>query len=102
MSSNDDRALAELARRIEAGRARAGIVGSPVGSVVSFPTAAVSTVGTHRAPPAGVSQLEALTYVPGLVGELIEWIVASAPKPSRVLALGAAVTLVGTIIGRRV
>ena len=43
-----------------------------------------------------------LTKVPGLVGDLIEWIVRSARRPNRVLALGAAITIVGTLIGRRV
>ena len=46
--------------------------------------------------------LDHLTYVPGLVGELIDWITATARRPNRVLALGAAVTVIGTLIGRRV
>src|SRR5262249_8820872 len=40
--------------------------------------------------------------VPGVVGEVIEWIVATARRPNRVLALAAAIPLVGTLIGRRV
>jgi len=43
-----------------------------------------------------------LTVVPGVVGEVIEWIVSSARRPNRMLALGAALTIVGTLIGRRV
>lgn len=38
----------------------------------------------------------------GVVGDLIDWITATARRPNRVLALGAAVTIVGTLIGRRV
>lgn len=47
-------------------------------------------------------ELAALTHVPGVVGDLIDWITATARRPNRVLALGAAVTIVGTLIGRRV
>jgi hypothetical protein len=50
--------------------------------------------------PEGVSELEALTYVPGLVGDIVEWIVKGAPRPNRMMALGVAVTIVGTLIGR--
>ena len=39
--------------------------------------------------------------MPGLVGELVDWITATSRRPNRVLALGAAVTVVGTLIGRR-
>lgn len=39
---------------------------------------------------------------PGLVGEIARWIVATARHPQPVLALGAALTVVGTAIGRRV
>jgi len=47
--------------------------------------------------------LEQYTHnVPGIVGDTIEWIVGTARRPNRVLALGAAITIVGTLIGRRV
>jgi hypothetical protein len=46
--------------------------------------------------------LNTYTYCPGVVGDIIDWIVATARRPNRVLALGAAVTVVGTLIGRRV
>ncbi len=42
-----------------------------------------------------------LTRVPGLVGDIVDWIEATARRPSRVLALGAAITVVGTAVGRR-
>src|SRR5262249_3787385 len=51
--------------------------------------------------PEGVSDIEALTYVPGLVGQIVDWIVAGARRPNRVMALGVALTVVGTLIGRR-
>jgi hypothetical protein len=43
-----------------------------------------------------------LTKAAGLVGRLIDWITASALYPNRPLALGAAITVVGTLMGRRV
>lgn len=52
--------------------------------------------------PKGVGEVEALTYVPGLVGQIVEWIVAGARRPNRVMALGVALAIVGTLIGRRV
>ena len=52
--------------------------------------------------PANATDLERLTYVPGLVGEITEWTVRAAPRPNRMMALCAAVALVGTLIGRYV
>jgi len=47
--------------------------------------------------------IEPLTRdVPGLVGEIIEWVVSTARVPNRILALGTALTTIGTLIGRRV
>jgi len=51
--------------------------------------------------PNGVGQVEALTYVPGLVGQIVEWIVSGARRPNRVMALGVALAVVGTLMGRR-
>src|SRR5262249_27409368 len=53
--------------------------------------------------PATTDELEPYTHnVPGVVGEVIEWIVATARRPNRVLAMAAAIPLVGTSIGLRV
>jgi hypothetical protein len=46
-------------------------------------------------------RLAELTECPGLVGDIIDWITDTARRPNRVLALGAAVTIIGTLIGRR-
>jgi hypothetical protein len=43
-----------------------------------------------------------LTQVPGVVGKLIDWTVATALYPNRTLALGAALVTVGTLMSRRV
>ena len=52
-------------------------------------------------PKAPIDELAHFTTVPGLVGKLVDWITATSRRPNRVLALGAAVTVVGTLIGRR-
>ena len=52
-------------------------------------------------PKPPIDELARYTSVPGLVGELVDWITATSRRPNRVLALGAAVTVVGTLIGRR-
>lgn len=44
---------------------------------------------------------DALTRCPGLLGELVDWIADSSRRPQRGLALGAAITLVGTAAGRK-
>jgi hypothetical protein len=51
--------------------------------------------------PDGVTELEGLTYVPGVVGDVIDWIVGGAPYPNRAMALATAVAVVGTKVGRR-
>lgn len=40
--------------------------------------------------------------VPGLLGDIVQWIVASSQKPQPALALGAAVTVLGTAMGRQI
>jgi hypothetical protein len=63
--------------------------------------------GSGSGPPAGdpagnpAVDLEPLTYVPGRVGEIVNWIVANARLPNRLLALAAALIVVGTLVGRR-
>ena len=52
--------------------------------------------------PAGATDLERLTYVPGIVGDITEWIVRGATRPNRMMALGVGTVVVGTIIGRYV
>ncbi|HEV2596248.1 MAG TPA: bifunctional DNA primase/polymerase [Sphingomicrobium sp.] len=48
------------------------------------------------------AKIERLTHCEGLVGDIIDWIEKSARRPNRALALGTAVTVIGTLIGRRV
>lgn len=47
-----------------------------------------------------MERLHELTHVPGLVGDLVNWIEASAPNPNRILAFSAALSLVGALAGR--
>jgi hypothetical protein len=57
--------------------------------------AAAAAEGAAATPKAPVDELARFTAVPGLVGEIVDWIVATSRRPNRVLALGAAVTVVG-------
>jgi hypothetical protein len=50
--------------------------------------------------PPGAGELEALTYVPGLVGDIVEWVLKGAHRPNRMMALGVALAVVGTLTGR--
>jgi Bifunctional DNA primase/polymerase, N-terminal len=43
-----------------------------------------------------------LTRVPGVMGDIVEWIVASNPKPNRTMALGAAFSVIGALLSRAV
>jgi hypothetical protein len=43
-----------------------------------------------------------LLQVPGLVGQIAEWVVASARRPNRAFALAAALLVVGTAAGRKI
>jgi hypothetical protein len=75
-------------------RERLGLIEEPI----FFPIAVTPD------PPAkpDVTELpEHLTNVPGLVGELVDWIAGTSRRPQRGLALGAALTLVGTAAGRK-
>jgi Bifunctional DNA primase/polymerase, N-terminal/Protein of unknown function (DUF3987) len=58
------------------------------------------------AAPAGrgeeANPLEPYTRIPGTLGDVVDWIVRTARRPNRVLALGAAIVTIGTLIGRRV
>jgi hypothetical protein len=65
-------------------------------------TPAAEAEPTAREPKPGQDPLEPHTHVPGAVGNIIDWITSTARRPNRVLALGAAITIVGTLIGRRV
>jgi hypothetical protein len=66
------------------------------------PPVAVTVVRAASNPSAPQELPEELTRVPGLVGGITEWISASAISPQRGLALGAALTLVGTAAGRKI
>jgi hypothetical protein len=50
----------------------------------------------------GASELEKLTFVPGVVGDIVDWIVQGARRPNRAMALAVATAVVGTLVGRRI
>ncbi len=59
----------------------------------------------HRAEKSAADSNELpdrLTKPAGLLGDIVNWIENSAQRPNRVLALGAAITVAGTLMGRRV
>lgn len=56
------------------------------------------SIATHATP---LELPEHLLDCPGLVGEITDYITASSRKPQRVLALAAALTIVGTCAGRK-
>lgn len=47
------------------------------------------------------ASLTDLCSPPGLVGEIVDWMEASSDRPNRALLLGAALTFVGTLAGRK-
>jgi Protein of unknown function (DUF3987) len=56
-----------------------------------------------RVAPKSARTLEDMTQnIPGLVGDVIDWICDTSRRPNRVLALGTALTVVGTMLGRKV
>jgi hypothetical protein len=61
---------------------------------------AQTSAGPKPAP--AEDKLVSFTHPPGLVGDIIDWVTATAFEPNRVLALSVAITVVGTLIGRRV
>src|SRR5262249_9960050 len=63
--------------------------------------AAELAAGAAAKPKAPIDELTRFITVPGVVGEIVDWIVTTSRRPNRVLALGAAITVVGTLIGRR-
>lgn len=62
-------------------------------------------VGTIEKPVAGNGREfdelpNELLYPAGMLGEIMDWIVGGARRPSRALALGPAITLIGTLAGQ--
>jgi hypothetical protein len=55
----------------------------------------------HEPAPLGPVVPDAACFPPGVLGEITEWIVASADTPSPQLALAAAIPTLGAFIGRR-
>lgn len=48
-----------------------------------------------------MSDLADLTRPPGLVGDIVDWMEETAERPNRALYIAAALTLVGTLAGRK-
>jgi hypothetical protein len=65
------------------------------------PTEGGESDNVTRLPEAPGGDLKKLAFTDGLVGELVQWMVDTARREDAVLALGAAVTVIGTLAGRR-
>ena len=65
---------------------------------VQPPAEPASTPKESQPPPA--ADTADVELPPGLVGDLAQWIADTARRPNRLLALGAALTIVGTLAGR--
>jgi hypothetical protein len=74
----------------------------PVAKPTALPQALPLRQWSEVVVPKGANDLETLTYVPGLVGDVVEWIVLGARRPNRMMALGVASVVVGTLIGHRI
>lgn len=70
--------------------------------VIAFPTKPTAPAEPMPALETAAAGLEQFTHVPGVLGDITDWITATARRPNRVMALGAAISVVGTLIGRRV
>lgn len=107
---DQDAAFAWLSSRVGLGEDPVEVSG-PVSDPMP-PAASLSVPGADPEPTAEQSEPAAvdlsdelpdhLTRVPGLLGDMIEWIVDGARRPNRVLAMGAALTIVGTAIGQAI
>lgn len=74
----------------------------PLPILNQLPTGEIEVEGKVIEAPAKVEDLdEALTRVPGLVGDIVDYIEATSQFPQRALALGVALTIVGTAAGRK-
>ena len=71
---------------------------SKLADVVLFPKAAAASAMNSEQQLA--RDLDELTRPPGLVGDIVDWIAGSSRRPSRILALAAALSFVGALAGR--
>jgi hypothetical protein len=99
-SCNLDTAFGWLSVRL--GHATAPVVLQPASGASDIDNAARSAaLAAAKQRKTGDELPDALTHPGGLVEEITDWIAATARRPSRVLALGAALVIVGTAAGRQ-
>lgn len=87
-----------LGAEIAAGLLARKVVEAPDGTLADAETGEVVEVPD----PDSCELPKALANPPGLVGELVEWICGTARRPQRSLAIGAALTILGTLSGRHI
>jgi hypothetical protein len=75
---------------------------APPPSLPAIITEQAGAIQLPDAPTAAEDKLLELTYCKGLVGQIVDWIEKTGRRPNRSLALGAAVSIIGTLVGRRI
>jgi hypothetical protein len=53
-------------------------------------------------PKPGLQFLKYTQKLPGVLGEITDWIESTAVRPNRIIALGTAIPVIGTLAGRRI
>lgn len=96
--------IAPLLARLDSGELDARLVEQEDGTIIDGRTGEVVSSDGGEAPTrdAGraLQHLNLHDFPPGLVGKLARWIVDTSRRPQPVLALGAALTIVGTAAGQ--
>lgn len=65
------------------------------------PPVSVPPLRVNLAPPAGVFPIELLD-VPGIIGAMVQWMLATSSQRQPALCLASALTAIGALLGRRV
>ena len=97
--NEDDGIVVDFSGMLAAQEQRAVEVTGPVES--AGPVTALAAPAAVEATEQDGELPDHLTRVPGLVGQITDWIEATSRKPQRILAMAAAIGIVGTVAGRK-
>ena len=77
------------------------IIDAETGEVIARPRAAPKAAAAPEDDgPVGEDLPEEFSTLPGLLGDIVEWFMDTAARPSRTMALATAIAIVGTSAGR--
>lgn len=78
------------------------IIDAETGEVIARPLPPPQADAADPAPdePVGEDLPDEFTTLPGLLGDIVEWCMDTAARPSRTMALATAIAIVGTAAGR--